>query len=335
MKRARGSLLRLAALCCAAAMAGAPATAAELVEVQAFGSNPGNLRMFGFVPPELPARAPLVVLAHGCLQGAEDIGRMTGWLDLAVERRFAIVLPQTSRDNEPFAGCFRTWLPEHQQRGAGEPLSIEQMIRWMLEHHGLDRQRVYITGLSSGGQLTNVMLATYPELFAAGAPQSATPYKCATSFEQLAPCTQARIEHTREEWGALALGGRPGYTGPRPRVAIWHGSADPLLLVRNVNVQMEQWTAVLGIDDIPDDVVAQQGRSRLIYRDGAGVPKLETNTVLGMGHAAAIDLAAGPVKCGELRPYAEDVGICAAREIADWFGIPGGRSAGNGGAGSP
>lgn len=321
MKRARRSLPGLAALCWLAGAAAAPATAAELAEVQAFGSNPGNLRMFSFVPPDLPAGAPLVVLAHGCLQGAGDIAHMTGWLDLAVERRFAIVLPQTSRDNEPFAGCFRTWLPEHQERGAGEPLSIEQMIRWMLEHHGLDGQRVYITGLSSGGQLTNVMLATYPELFAAGAPQSATPYKCAMSFEELAPCTQARIEHTREEWGALALSGRPGYSGPRPRVAIWHGSADPLLLVRNVNAQMEQWTFALGIDDIPDEVLSQGRRSRLVYRDAAGVPKLETDTILGMGHAGAIDLAAKPVKCGELRPYAEDVGICAAAEIAEWFGM--------------
>lgn len=302
-------------------MAGAPALAADLTEVPEFGSNPGHLRMFTFVPQDLPARAPLVVLAHGCLQGAADIARMSGWTDLAAAHRFALVLPQTSRENEPFAGCFRTWLPAHQERGAGEPLSVEQMVQWMIGHHDLDRHRVYVTGLSSGGQLTNVMLATYPELFAAGAPQSATPYKCAMSFQELAPCTQARIVHSREEWGALALSGRPGYTGPRPRVAIWHGSADPLLLVRNVNLQMEQWTFALGIDDIPDDVIPQQGRSRLVYRDASGAARLETDVIRGMGHAMAIDPDAAPVRCGELLPYAEDVGICASREIAEWFGI--------------
>jgi hypothetical protein len=40
-----------------------------------------------------------------------------------------------------------------------------------------------------------------------------------------------------------------------------------------------------------------------------------------MGHAVAIDPGAQPDRCGRLRPYAEDVQVCAAARIAQWFGI--------------
>ena len=42
----------------------------RLTEVSAFGSNPGDLRMLIYVPPQLPDSAPLVVVLHGCLQTA-------------------------------------------------------------------------------------------------------------------------------------------------------------------------------------------------------------------------------------------------------------------------
>ena len=37
-----------------------------LVEINEFGSNPGNLRMFAFVPEHLPRAPALVVVLHGC-----------------------------------------------------------------------------------------------------------------------------------------------------------------------------------------------------------------------------------------------------------------------------
>src|SRR3954452_12087017 len=52
-----------------------PVAAATPAEVTAFGSNPGNLRMFKFVPDALPASSPLVVVMHGCKQNARDFAR--------------------------------------------------------------------------------------------------------------------------------------------------------------------------------------------------------------------------------------------------------------------
>jgi poly(3-hydroxybutyrate) depolymerase len=44
--------------------ASATTTIASLPEIAAFGSNPGNLRMFAHVPPELGAKPALVVALH-------------------------------------------------------------------------------------------------------------------------------------------------------------------------------------------------------------------------------------------------------------------------------
>ena len=297
------------------------ASAASLQEITGFGSNPGNLRMFVVVPQDLPPHPALVVLAHGCLQSAQDIADMSGWNELALKHRFALVLPQTSQENDSFAGCFRTWEPAHQQRGSGEPLSVASMVEWMIARHAIDPRRVFMTGLSSGGHLTNVLLATYPDLFAAGAPQASFPYKCATSFQDVAPCCLGKITHSRKEWGDLVRSAYPGYRQQRPRVSIWHGSADPLLLIGNLDAQMEQWTDVFGIDDGPESVTSEGRLSRWQYADGSGRTRVETNTVRGMGHAVAIDPSAQPQPCGQLRPYAEDVHVCAAARIAQWFGI--------------
>lgn len=320
MKREHSPLLSLLALG-AGLLHAISCQASNLQEIAGFGTNPGNLRMFVVVPPDLPANSPLVVLAHGCLQTAQDIADMSGWAELAASERFALVLPQTSKENDGFAGCFRTWEPAHQQRDAGEPLSVAQMIEWTVSHHSIDRRRIFMTGLSSGGHLTNVMLATYPDLFAAGAPQSAFPYKCATSFKDVAPCCLGKITHSPQEWGDLVRSGYPGYRGRRPRVSIWHGSADPLLLIANLDAQMEQWTDALRVDNLADEVLSEGRLSRWQYQDAAGKTRVETNTVRGMGHAVAIDPGAQPQPCGRLQPYAEDVHVCAAERIAHGFGI--------------
>src|SRR3954452_22108957 len=70
-----GGLLALAVLGCEdLASHGAPAPEAPelgqlqsgLTAVASFGSNPGNLKMWKYVPAGMPANAPLVVAMHGC-----------------------------------------------------------------------------------------------------------------------------------------------------------------------------------------------------------------------------------------------------------------------------
>src|SRR5438552_161467 len=38
----------------------------DLTECRTFGRNPGNLRMFMYLPPDLSANCALMVVLHGC-----------------------------------------------------------------------------------------------------------------------------------------------------------------------------------------------------------------------------------------------------------------------------
>ncbi|WP_419697329.1 PHB depolymerase family esterase (plasmid) [Mesorhizobium muleiense] len=58
------------------------------------------------------------------------------------------------------------------------------MIEAVAVEHGLDRKRIFITGLSAGGAMTSVMLACYPEVFAGGAIIAGLPYGSAKTVPE-------------------------------------------------------------------------------------------------------------------------------------------------------
>lgn len=155
----------------------------RLREVGSFGSNPGNLRMFAYVPDGVGLSAPLVVALHGCTQTAASYDQGTGWSHLADRLGFILIFPEQQATNNP-KNCFTWFLPGDTTRDMGEALSIRQMIAQAAETFSVDRSRVFVTGVSVGGAMVSVMLATYPELFAGGAIIAGLPYGSASSVQE-------------------------------------------------------------------------------------------------------------------------------------------------------
>jgi poly(3-hydroxybutyrate) depolymerase len=145
-----------------------PRVRTPLIEVEDFGSNPGALRMFAFVPEQLPRAPALVVVLHGCGQTAAGYDLGAGWSTLAKRYGFALLMPEQQGSNNAHT-CFNWFNPEDTTRDLGEARSIRQMIARMVGEHKIDPRRIYVTGLSAGGAMTTVMLATYPDVFAGGA----------------------------------------------------------------------------------------------------------------------------------------------------------------------
>ena len=117
----------------------------HLTELTGFGSNPGALRMFSYVPKKLGASPALVVVLHGCTQSAASYDLGAGWSTLAERYGFILLLPEQTQANNPKT-CFNWFLPGDTARGRGEALSIRQMIEKTIGAHGVDRGKVFITG---------------------------------------------------------------------------------------------------------------------------------------------------------------------------------------------
>ena len=65
-----------------------------LVETTGFGTNPGNLRMFSFVPEKLQPSPALVVVLHGCGQNAAGYDFGAGWSTRAKHYGLALMMTE-------------------------------------------------------------------------------------------------------------------------------------------------------------------------------------------------------------------------------------------------
>lgn len=192
---------------------------ARLSETMEFGANPGALRMMLYVPKQFAAKSALVVVLHGSSQTAEEYADGAGWLTLADRFGFAVLCPEQTRANNANLG-FNWFQPSDTARGRGEAASIHQMIQHAIAVHELDAARVYVTGLSAGGAMTAVMLATYPEIFAAGAMIAGLPYGTASNvWEAFAVMLKAH-DGPHHELGDKVRAASSNL-GPWPCVSIW------------------------------------------------------------------------------------------------------------------
>lgn len=139
--------------------------------------------------------------------------------------------------------------------GGGDSEGIAAMITWALKTYNGDPNKVSIVGDSSGAMMTNVMAATYPEMFRAGVSISGVPAGCwlgspmSTPFSSDLSCPLGQKEktYTAQMWGDLARSEYPGYNGTRPRMMIVHGTADSAVVISMLRGQLDQWSNVLGL----------------------------------------------------------------------------------------
>ena len=290
----------------------------RLTEVTDFGSNPGNLRMLTYVPATLIPAAGLVVVLHGCTQTATTYDYGTGWSQLADRYGFAVLYPEQRRGNNPLR-CFNWFKPADMERDTGEPLSIRQMVERMITDHGLDRSRVFVTGLSAGGAMTSVLLATYPDVFAGGAIIAAVPYKCANGLQEGFEAIFQGCEQPAAEWGDRVRSAS-SHAGPWPKVSVWHGDADQTVKPANAEEILKQWADVHQLPALHATEETLNGHRRRVWRDAEGKDVIEAYTIAGMPHGAPID-PFGAEGCGAAGPFIHDVGLSSTLLLARSWGL--------------
>jgi poly(hydroxyalkanoate) depolymerase family esterase len=297
-----------------------------ITPVSNFGTNPGQLNMYTYIPAGITGPAPLIIAMHGCTQNALTYSNQTGWNKLANLHKFYVVYPEQVSGNNS-SNCFNWFDTTDINKSVGEALSVKQMVDYMKLNYTISASQVYVTGLSAGAGLTVVMLATYPEVFSRGAVMAGLPYKAATSSLYAYTAMTGGVTKTPAQWGSLVRAQNPTMN-VFPKVAIFHGTSDITVYPANATELIKQWTNLNHADQTVDSVNNSfQGNSNVqqnIYNDSTGKPVVVYYKITGMAHGIAVDTGSCPRQGGATGTYAlKEPNFHSTYWAADFFNILG------------
>jgi poly(hydroxyalkanoate) depolymerase family esterase len=234
----------------------------------------------------IPASAPerplgLVVMLHGCKQDPDDFATGTNMNTLVEQYRVLVAYPHQPNSANA-SSCWNWFRPADQMRDAGEPSIIAGLTREIISEFGLDRDRVFVAGLSAGGAMAAVMGETYPDLYGAMGIHSGLAYGSANDVV-------SAFAAMRGESGAVQRT-KPDSKSACPgiRTIVFQGSADAIVHSSNADriVSAARSQAVPG-RAWEESSASSGGRSytRAVLSGTEGGPILEYWLIDGAGHA--------------------------------------------------
>lgn len=340
MDRSRPVPLALAALALGL-FAPRPARAASLQKVtqSEWGGSgfPSYVNMYIYVPDALAAQPPIVVIPHHCQGTAQSSYSESASLRTVADRNgFLLIMPEATGQNCWDAGSPRSL----KHNGSGDTGAILQMVKYALTKYKGDPARVYSVGGSSGGIMTEALLGVYPDVFMAGVSLMGVPCGCwAQSYNDVTgtggtaqwsgPCAGGTVVKSGAQWGELVKSYFPGYSGHRPRLQHWHGTADTTLNYKNMAEDVKEWTNLLGLSEMPNGMdTPKSGTTHQFWKNGCGYTVYETFALAGVGHAVPFDGAAIAAYFGLDKAVGQDPETAACPGA-----MPGGVSGAGGAAG--
>lgn len=255
-------------------------------------TNDSGTRTFQLYVPAGVTKAqkrPLLVAIHGCTEKPGEFAGLSRIQQLADKEKILVLTPEQSAAANPSL-CWNWFVPENQKRGAGEPSIITGMIDKVALRYNVDRERVYVAGVSSGGYMTSILLSCYPDVFAAGMVASGGMYKAAVDLPTAIPAALQGSARDPKTSGteAYQCSGHPRAVP----VLVFHGGQDPYVNPRNAQqvvdsfVQMNDWSD----DGADNDSIVQlststeNGSTRTDYGTGKTL-LIRSYLVPSMGHA--------------------------------------------------
>ena len=280
-----------------------PARGASLTEVSRStwtGSVtlPSYVQMYIYVPDKLASKPPIVVSGHSCGSTATgQMGNIPKIKAAADTNGFILILPDNPGQNCWDVGSAQSLKHD----GGGDTQAVAQMVKYALSQYSGDASRVYIFGGSSGGMLTQAMLAVYPDVFRAGSARAGVPAGCwadgyASSNQWSNTCAAGTVSKTGQQWGDLVRAMDPSYTGHRPRVQTMQGEADTTISYNNTGEAIKEWTNVLGLATTPTSKdtgykAANATYDRQFWANPCGYNVLEVWSSPGGTHSMAYEEA--------------------------------------------
>ncbi len=260
-----------------------------------------------YIPADLPSRPRgLVVMLHGCTQDPDDFAVGTNMNALAETHGLLIAYPEQGRAQN-VSSCWNWFRPGDQRRGDGEPAIIAGMTRTIADRFGLERERIFVAGLSAGGAMAAVMAETYPDLYAAVGVHSGLPYASANDVMTALAAMRGQLDMPP------APTERPA-ADLTPRMIIFHGGADQTVHPSNADrIFAAARAAHLSSAQRSERGTTPDGRSytRCVVETRAGGRAAEYWLIDGAGHAWSGGRSAGS--------FTDPDGPDASAEMARFF----------------
>jgi acetylxylan esterase len=277
-----------------------PARAASLQAVSssawASGLNSEPMQyvsMYIYVPDTLASPPPIMVAAHYCGGSASAYYSFdSAVVNLANQYGFIMIFPQTTNPASS-ADCWDVGSTASlTHNGGGDTQAVAEMVQYTITQYNADANRVYAMGSSSGAMLTEALMGVYPDVFKAGAEMSGVPDGCwsdgwSAQSNWGGTCASGNDMMSAQAWGALVRAQYPTYTGPRPRLWLWVGSADTTISPNNFQQAILEWTNVLNLSSSPTSTMNAGGQlgSGQLWNNSCGHTVLEAWELQGGGHA--------------------------------------------------
>ncbi len=277
----------------------APALPGRFIDAS-FSNQAGTRRYKVYIPSSYDGTQPmpLLVMLHGCTQDPDDFASGTQMNALAEESGAIVVYPAQSQQANS-SRCWNWFKAIDQQRDTGEPSIIAGITRQVCDDSAIDRNRVYVAGLSAGGAMAAIMGNLYPDLYAAVGVHSGLPFAAAHDLPSALAAMQGNMGRARSAGSTLP-------------VIVFHGDRDTTVHPANGDALMAQRNG------LPHDaILIEPGRvpdghayTRTVHqRDG--VPAAEQWLIHGAGHAWSGGSAHGS--------YTDSKGPDASREMLRFF----------------
>ena len=216
--------------------------------------------------PATPGPSPgILVVIHMC---TGNKGIVHGWFDSFAEANGFYLIAPDSYPNR----CF-----DSSATRSGDRAAIVDMVNYVLKNTKADKSRVFAAGMSSGGCMTNTLLAIYPDVFAGGSampgfPAGGWPAGDTTCTK----CSQPLPSSDGKYWGDIARKAF-AFSGTYPCSQQWVGGGDEYNFNGWLPGVVAQWQNLASLGAAASAASGIPNWTRTVYKDTAGNIRLETN----------------------------------------------------------
>ncbi|KAJ7671120.1 carbohydrate esterase family 1 protein, partial [Mycena rosella] len=265
------------------------ALTSTLQQVTNFGSNPTNVGMYVYKPTTVKASPAVIVAIHFCTGTAQAYFSGSPYAQLADTYGFIVIYPSSPHSGTCWDVSSKATLTHN---GGGDSNGIANMVAYAISTYGADPSRIFVTGSSSGAMMTNVLCATYPEIWRAATVYSGVAAGCFVSSSGgvdawNSSCANGQVSQTSAQWAAVVRAMYPSYTGAYPPIQEYHGTADTTLFPPNLNEEVKEWAGIFGYNAAAPAQVLQNtplsGYTKSVYG-----PSLQGILAQGVGHTVPI-----------------------------------------------